>query len=412
MWTSYLSSARRFSGLSTFPRRAVLGFLLWVCTVSAWSDPGTVYPMVEATFRLPDNSPDPFAEEFWAWIADDAGVGIWVPAFYDGDGTWKVRHTSRVPGYFRISIHAERDGIRETKEVMNLQPMTFEVEGVPSDPGFVRVNPEHPQTFLRGDKETYFPVGMNIGWDVSEQDDVVAFLERLAVAGGNWTRIWMCHWDGKNLDWIQGGTIPRGQIDLKAARKWDRIVAAADRLQIPFQMVLQHHGQYSTQADANWQDNPWNKARGGFLEKPADFFTDVQARLLTRRKYRYIVARYGYSPSVMAWELFNEVEFTEGWKTPEGRRAIVSWHEEMAAYIRSLDPNRHLITTSAPGLDDPVWNVTDFFQQHAYPPDPLAGAGGFGSDPRALSRPIFYGEIGSMGPVSYTHLTLPTKRIV
>jgi len=384
--------------MGKLPAMGCLGFLILANTVFGAAGSGTTFPMVEISFRLPQNSLQPFAEEFWGWIEDASGSGTWVPAFYDGSKGLKLRHTPLACGKYHVGIFSQKKEGRKVQDVVDLQPAAFEVKGNPAGPGFVRINPEHPQTFLRGEGGTYFPVGMNIGWDMGKQGDVVAFLERLAAAGGNWTRIWMCHWDDKNLDWAQGRMVPPGEIDLKAAEKWDRIVAAADRLKVPFQMVLQHHGQYSTEVDANWQDNPWNKAKGGFLEKAADFFTDPRARLLTKRKYRYIVARYGYSPSVMAWELFNEVEFTADGKTPEGRRAILAWHEEMAAYIRSLDPNRHLITTSAPGLDDPVWNVTDFYQQHSYPPDPLAGAGGFGSDPLALGRPIFYGEIGSMAP--------------
>lgn len=393
-------------------REAIPACLICVCLggLAAWQgvrffsvhQEGGIYPMVEISFRLPGEAGDPFAREIWGRIGNESGDGIWLPAYFNGEGIWKLRFTPRSKGDYRVRIFEEEKGVRQPRAAADLKPENFSVTGPVAGPGFVRIDSENPRTFIRDGGSFYYPVGMNIGWDMGEQGDVVAFLERLAAAGGNWSRIWMCHWDDKNLDWPQDKTLPPGEIDLAAALKWDRIVAAADRLRIPFQMVLQHHGQFSNEVNAVWNENPWNAARGGFLHKAEDFFTDARARLLTKRKYRYIVARYGYSPSVLAWELFNEVEFTAAGKTAEGRRTIFEWHKEMAEYLRSIDPYRHLITTSSPSLEDPVWSVADFYQQHAYPPDPLAGAGGFATDPRALARPIFYGEIGSMDPGGQT----------
>lgn len=354
--------------------------------------------MVEAAFRLSQNSPEPFAEELWARVEDEAGGGVWVPAFYDGDGIWRVRYTPAVPGRFRLDIFAEREGVREARAVVDLQPREFEVSGSPRSTGFVRLHPENPRAFQRQAGRVFFPLGMNVGWDNGEPGGVEGTLEKLAAAGGNWSRIWMCHWDEKNPDWIEGGANRPGEMDLAVARKWDRIVATADRLGIVFQFVLHHHGQFSTTVNPNWQEHPWNKVNGGFLERPEDFFTDEKALALTRRKFRYVVARYGHSPAVMAWELFNEVEFTDAAKTPDGRRAILEWHQKMAAWLRSLDPCHHLITTSAPELESPIWMVADYYQQHAYPPDPLSGAGGFDVPPESLAKPVFYGEIGPMDP--------------
>ncbi len=37
-------------------------------------------------------------------------------------------------------------------------------------------------------------------------------------------------------------------------------------------------------------------------------FTDPQARKYQQRIFRYIVARWGYSPNILSWELFNEID--------------------------------------------------------------------------------------------------------
>ena len=81
---------------------------------------------------------------------------------------------------------------------------------------------------------------------------------------------------------------------------------------------------------------------------------------------RYFVARYGYSTSIMAWELFNEVQFVDRIREKNDWDTVGKWHDEMAKYVRSIDTNHHLITTSSE-LDKPIWNQTDYYQGHGYP---------------------------------------------
>jgi hypothetical protein len=167
-------------------------------------------------------------------------------------------------------------------------------------------------------------------------------------------------------------------LDLQVAANWDAIVAAADAAGIHFQMTLQHHGQYSTSVDANWNDNPYrtNNGQGGFLLNATNFFTDATAKSLTKRKLRYAIARWGYSPSIMAWELFNEVQFTDaaGAGNPANGQwgLIQAWHNEMASFLHSQDPYQHLVTSSSV-LDRPLWDETDYYQHHEYPSDLISG---------------------------------------
>ena len=80
---------------------------------------------------------------------------------------------------------------------------------------------------------------------------------------------------------------------------------------------------------------------------------------------------------MLAWELFNEVQFVGSDSANPGNSAqvrddIVAWHAEMAAYLRSIDPYDHLITTSSDidsSLKD-IWadpNI-DLVQVHDYDP--------------------------------------------
>jgi hypothetical protein len=131
------------------------------------------------------------------------------------------------------------------------------------------------------------------------------------------------------------------------ARRWDTIVEAADKNGIFFPDGLQHHGQYSTRTNPNWGENPWNAANGGFLAKPEDFFTDARAKALTKAKYRYIIARWGYSPSILAWELFNEVQYTDAARDNKrlSRHGTGRWPPFCARRTRTITSLRPVPTT-------------------------------------------------------------------
>ena len=181
-------------------------------------------------------------------------------------------------------------------------------------------------------------------------------------------------------------------MDLEVAQRWDAIIQRAERNDVALQMTLQHHGQYSSTVNPNWDENPYNAKNGGFLSKPEEFFTNEQAKSLTKRKLRYAVARWGYSPSILAWELFNEVQFTDAARQkmwPE----IAAWHREMATFLREQDPFKHLITTSSVGdLTPDVWADMDFIQEHSYPSDLIVALGKMPDE--KWKKPFFVGEFG------------------
>jgi uncharacterized protein DUF5060/cellulase (glycosyl hydrolase family 5) len=348
--------------------------------------------MIEASFELPQVHGNPFdftQNDVIVKIIQPDGSEVTVPAFFDGGQTWRVRHTPGMTGKYRIGA-VTLDG--RDAEPLNLQPREFSADG-PSRPGFVRLDPSDNKRFILDDGSPYYPVGYNLGWRTEGAPPLVDSIARMGKAGINWTRIWMCHWDGKDLAWPAESAAPiqLGNLSLPTAKLWDQIVAAADAADIHFHLVLQHHGQYSTKADPNWPLNPWNKANGGWLEKPEQFFTDPKAIALTRAKFRYIVARWGYSPAIMAWELFNEVEFTDAY-TNGKVDDIAAWHAAMAKFIREQDPYHHLIVTSSKVAEPKLWGAVDYYEAHVYPPDVLSGIAVLDAD--RLDRAYFYGELG------------------
>ncbi|MEP6664775.1 MAG: DUF5060 domain-containing protein, partial [Verrucomicrobiota bacterium] len=326
---------------------------------------GGTYARLAAAFNLPGLATDPFdylVTDVKVTVRQPDSSTILLPAFFDGGTTWRVRHTPTLPGNFVIT------GITlngSPAPFINLTPTNWTVSGFPTGAGFVQVDPVNRRRFITSDGRRYFPVGENVAWS-SPSANALNIFPKMGAAHENWSRVWMTHFFngsglGLNLDWPKVNST-FGQFSLPVAQNWDAIVAAADQAGIHFQMVMQHHGQYSTTVDAEWNQNPYNTANGGFLSSASAFFTDATAKALTKRKLRYAMARWGYSSAIMAWELFNEVQFTDAAQNGQWN-AVSAWHDEMGLFLRAQDPYHHLITTSS-DISRPVWNQMDYYQHH------------------------------------------------
>ncbi len=359
------------------------------------STPQGCYPVQRATFTLKDISGNPFDythELVQVVIHTPSGTTTYYPAFYEGSDKWAVNYTPLHPGTYTISSVRLNGNIAHEN---NLEPNEWKVTG-PEEPGFIRIDRAHPHRFEFDNGTIYYPLGQDQAWTDGKSDTIAKDFVKMHAAGENWSRVWMTAWDGRNLMWA----VKPGEIDLKAAAKWDDIVDAAALNHIYFQMTTQYHGQYSSTVNPNWDQNPWNVKNGGFLQTPQQFFTNPRAIALTKRVLYYTIARWGYSPNIMAFELFNEVQWTDAFKA-HNYADIAAWHETMADFIKKHDPYRHLITTSSAAdvpISNPIWNSVDYYQVHSYPANLIATLGArsaFGAP--TVKRPLFVGEYGATG---------------
>jgi hypothetical protein len=113
-----------------------------------------------------------------------------------------------------------------------------------------------------------------------------------------------------------------------------------------------------------------------------------------------LVARYAYSPNLLAWEFFNEIDHEFKYLT---KPDVAAWHGEMGGWLHANDPFRHLVTTSLsyasvyPGL----WAVPqlDFLSWHTYfngQSNPaLANANDARLYHQTYGRPVQIGEYGT-----------------
>ncbi|HEX9509754.1 MAG TPA: DUF5060 domain-containing protein [Puia sp.] len=279
-----------------------------------------------------------------------------------GTGSFRVRYAPREAGRWQYRLYcATRTGSTMGKmESFRCEASTL--------PGFIRRNETPYLSFDNGAQ--YIPIGENIGWaHANAYMDYSKWVGKLAANKGNFIRVWMPSW-GLGLEWQNGRNGYSGLQSYKQENAWylDWLVGFCREKGVYMMLTLDHHGQVSSKVDPNWNENPYNAANGGPCVHTWDFFTDSTARQLIRNRFRYIVARYGYSSHIMCWELFNEVEWTDDFARHKSE--ITAWHKEMAAWLRSKDVNKHLITTSyASAIHDPAtWNLPDidFTQTHYY----------------------------------------------
>jgi hypothetical protein len=346
-------------------------------TPKAWFGPVTVTFGVQFT----GNPFDPQENDCRVLFSDGNGKTFERLAYFD-NGTWKATLVAPDPGTYKATL------IRNSQAVVEKSEPELVVLDKSLPKGYIQRDPTYTNRFRYDSGERWFPVGHNLGWP-SGPLTFDQLLGKMKETGTDWARIWACPWSNFNPWWNGDPPTPDGQLWAPALDNWGKTLDQCEKNNVKIQMVLFHHGLVSTSTNSNWADHPWNAAKGGFLKNPEDFFTDPEAERRTKIWLRYAVARWAHSPSIMAWELFNEIEWTDGYK--KNLPSVVAWHNKMAAYIRSIDPYGHLITTSS-SLEHPeIYESMDYYQPHAYPVD-LTSTISTAKAP--TDKPLFFGECG------------------
>jgi hypothetical protein len=384
------------------------------------------YTKYELTFSLSrtyTNNFDPCEVDVTVTFHQPDGTDVNIPGFYyraytvsgsnpetyttAGAISWKARFAPSQLGSYTCDIKVK--DVDGTAILTSAKTFTCVESG---KKGFIRVDPNQ-HDFLKYDNgDTYLGIGQNIGWNNGSISGGGTagwdyFLKKLHNAGANWVRLWSCTYGanfGVSLEakiglwgdttYFQGA----GKPSLQTSLRMDKYVEIAEQNDIAIQFALQHHGQVSTDTNPDWNDNPYNIVAGGFLSDPCKYFTDPCAIKLTKNKYRYIVARWGYSPAIYAWELFNEVQWTNGWKKEPAN--VVAWHNTMASYIRSIDAFKHPVTTSSHGSGfENLWNLPDInlVEHHYYGNDTIRTFEQTALTLQDFNKPVLMAEFGLGG---------------
>jgi hypothetical protein len=339
------------------------------------------YSKVEIDIGLAVPFNDPYDAEDIAVdviFISPAGKTLTLPCYYiagdRGASQWRARFTPQEAGTYRYHVVA----VRAEKSVAVGRERSFQATASPGKDGFLHA---HDYWTFRFDSGKLFRgIGENVGWESrSFEDDKWTYdylLPTLSSNGANFFRTWMHTWNlpvaWPNVHNTKRYTDARGRYNESGSKRMDELVQLCDSLGLYFMVSIDAHG--SLIKDGEWNLNSHNVTQGGPANSPEEFFSLPASRKQYKNRLRYIVARWGYSPSIGAWEFFNEIDNAVFTRTPHdsvliAHKYITAWHDEMSQYLQKLDPYDHLVTTSISHRDIEGMNDLkglDFNQKHIY----------------------------------------------
>lgn len=370
-------------------------------------------PLVELSIPLgvmPDNPYDPDEVDVEAVFVSPGGDSYRVAGFYYMPFRSIRRSFGTLlrmagPGEFRVRFIAPQEGTwggfvrvnyRGQESRKPLPPFQAPSPGK----GYVGRSKRDPRYFAFQDGTPYIAVGSNVAW--YDHRGIAAYevwFPEMARYGANFARIWMPSW-GFGIEWSDTGL---GNYHRRQLQAWelDQVLRLAEENDIYVMLCLLNHGAFSTSTNPEWSENPYNSTLGGPLESPGAFVSDTEAWKYFSRRLRYIIARWGYSTHILAWEIWNETDLATGIMQNE---AFPRWLEEVAEYIRREDLGRHLVTTSYSvpvDAGDTLWDSMDVVQEHRYGLQDWAPymVGRVLRAREKTDRPYLFGEFGISGDV-------------
>lgn len=370
--------------------------------ISSGKEPASRYKPVEISAEISadyNNPFDPSQIQVSASITAPSGKKLAVNSFYSGKGSsWLTRFTPLEAGKYSYYI-----SVKAGEKTSLSSSYTIDV-GKGSGDGFLRKSSKNPYYLVFDSGKNFFGLGHNIGWAPDDKPYVFKrYFTQFNESGCNLARVWMNVPWGFPFEWERSG-----EYNMQTADKIDEMVKLAEEYGIYIVLVLDSYSSLMDEegswGENSWKDSPYNALKGGPCQNPSDFFSNDTAKKLYKNRLRYIMARWGYSPNILAFELWNEYD------------APAEWVAEMAGYIRSINPHGQLITTSlgypwSNNFDESaVWKLgaIDFIDFHMYGDqtgDAIGAIISVGNElTRAFKKGVLVGEFGVSASKSDSYL--------
>lgn len=341
----------------------------------------------ELSYDAPLENPFTEVEAEAMFTGPEGSVMIRVEGFYDGGSLWRFRFVPRAHGTWKADLKLKRDGkkIAEASE-------WFICRGDQGH-GFLEHSPANPYRLQYEDGTPFYSVG------IQPCGHAGAGLDGPLRGEGEWRTLDMetylqAFHGAANLFRIQLGTGTRAgcareimtdalglyRYNLDACRLLDDTFTLLGKygfatILIPFQDMSLWHTD-STSFGTNKDVKGWKNIRNTEAVEPV------------RHYIRYLVARYAAYTDI--WELFNEDVYT-----PD------DWLAEIAAFVKSLDPYDHLVTTN---YERPLAAWNDIVTAHGYMSIPAWEVEQHLSKQyarlKSFGKPVMYTEFGNKGTLS------------
>jgi hypothetical protein len=285
------------------------------------------------------------------------GVEMRTPGFWDGQNAWRIRFTPSREGRwtYRLII---------TDIYGSSAPAEGEFTVTSSDlHGWVKpgnlVDPSYSSRYLAYDDGTpYYGIGHCDAWSILTPgfsiDEGVTMFEAMKTGGENyvvWWPLYMMSPIGSSYDKYSASNLSSIDLIVKDAQ--------AKGIQLVFTVWAHPDLRDATNSlsGGRWETNGFSKL--GSLQS---FFTADEAWAWQANLYRYMIARWGYSPAIGMWQTVSEINLTNAYDQ------LNPWHEKVNAFFVENDPYRHPTTASFKGEGrwPEGWAAMDLPQVHLY----------------------------------------------
>lgn len=295
----------------------------------------------------------------------------------------------------------------------------------------IRVAPGAPY-FIAGDGRPWTPIGHNdaITWPelapLFRRRDVAA-VERhlldLRAHGVTCVRLMLeyCHGEHRYIERPAGRFVPN------MVRFWDDLFGLLER--VGLRVLLTPYDTFFMWL--RWRRHPYARANGGVCARRDTWLTCPDTRRAIKARLAFASDRWGGSPALFAWDLWNEIHPAHGGDDPA---MVAPFIDDLSAWLRAHERERrgyaNLQTVSIfgpelirhPALVDPIFRhpALDFANTHLYehgtiddPRDTVAPALAAARlmrtavDAAGPSRPVFDSEHGPIHRFKDRKRTLP-----
>lgn len=239
------------------------------------------------------------------------------------EAQWKVRFAPDKIGTWQYVITVKTPTTTSSSAVFTMDVTNS------TNPGFVKVQRDAGFIFSENN-ENFIPFGLNThSPSHNNQNNFnryharlnIQAIDRLAESGGNAIRLMLTP-ASFQFEWGDGNVCnyDNGQAAMYVL---DRIIEHAHDKGIYIQFCIEsqsqlydatHDNHINNKTDGTpinnaWDTNPYRRLKNpSTSRRPLDFFTDPDCIGYYKKKLRYLLARWGYSTNIMAFEMFNELE--------------------------------------------------------------------------------------------------------
>ncbi|MBR2489355.1 MAG: hypothetical protein IKB45_02670 [Clostridia bacterium] len=340
---------------------------------------GYIYSKYEIRFSLNLDYTNPFDPEDITvnclFMYPDGKVAC-IPAFYIEEMEYKKAGTTLMTYYKNNYTDLENNywcvrfsGDTEGDYTFRLQAITSDGSEYYTTPknfsllhstnnGFIEISKTNPEYFIdSSDGSLFYGSGSNIAWVRSqftsnpEHRSYEYFLNQAASSGTNLTRVWLCHW--ACLEWMpkEGDTntysyAGLGYYNQCISSALDNIFEMCEKKGIRLILTLDDNNEHGNATDSeglptydSWAYNPYNFENGGPATDTDHYWSDSEVKKHYQNRLRYIIARWGYSTSLMSLNLWNDQT------TPKDE--TVEYLQKLNEYTKSITENYRTLLFSS-----------------------------------------------------------------